>query len=40
VGLALRILSLRADIVYWRGFDSESLLNDLVTLDMGFGIGF
>jgi hypothetical protein len=39
-GLALRILPVRIDLTYWHGFDSESLLRDMVTVNLGFGFGF
>jgi TolB-like protein len=39
-GLGARILPVRMDLTYWHGFDSESLLRDMVTMNLGFGFGF
>jgi hypothetical protein len=39
-GLAVRIHMIRADLAYWRAIGSKSLLGDMITLDVGIGIGF
>jgi len=39
LGLTAGIFVLRADIVYWRGLTADSLLQDLVTISAGLGVG-
>jgi TolB-like protein len=39
-GCSARILRLHASLSYWRAFDSESLLQDLITVSAGAGTGF
>ena len=39
-GLSVRVLPIRVDLTHWHGFDSESLLKDMVTVNLGFGTGF
>jgi len=40
LGLTAQVSKLNAEIVYWRGFDSDKLLRNLVTAAIGFGTGF
>jgi hypothetical protein len=39
-GISIRLFPLRVDLTYWHGFDSESLLKDVVTVNLGVGTGF
>jgi hypothetical protein len=39
-GLSVRVLSIRLDLAHWHGFDSESLLKNMVTISLGFGTGY
>jgi hypothetical protein len=39
-GLSLRILLVRIDLTYWHGLKAKTLLQDMVTLNLGAGIGF
>jgi|GEM_PF-3362258 len=40
LGLTAQISKVNLEIVYWRGFDSEKLMQNLVTAGIGFGTGF
>lgn len=39
-GLSVRVLPMRLNLTYWHGLKSESILKDMLTINLGLGVGF